>query len=151
MSKRSRHNQLYWEYGGQWFAVGLGATSFVDKNLIARPREMNDYIEWVHCGDEDVSTINNNDDDKREESSDEDLLSDLLLKRLRTIDGLDLSWLEDNYGSEIAKDVLEGAKLGLDLEMAEHTDDNILRLTDPEGLLYSNFIISSIYAELGYT
>ena len=72
-------------------------------------------------------------DDGKQEDPDESFLPDLLLKRLRTIDGLDLSWLETNYGSETVKDVLEGAKLGLDLELAEHTDDNVLRLADPEG------------------
>ncbi len=131
VSKRSRHNQIYWEYEGQWYACGLGATSFVDKETVARPREMNDYIEWVQNNNESVSFSRS--DDRRNKSTDEDILSDLLLKRLRTVDGLDLSWLEVNYGSEIVKDVLDGAKLGLDIELAEHTDDNILRLRDPEG------------------
>ena len=133
MSKRSKHNQIYWEYDGQWYAIGLGATSFVDKNLVARPREMNDYIQWVHSGNEYMSSTVDEVGEKKDKSANEDFLSDLLLKRLRTIDGLDLSWLEANYGSEIVKEVLEGAKLGLDLELAEHSDDNVLRLTDPEG------------------
>ncbi len=129
-SKRSKHNQIYWEYDGQWHAVGLGATSFVNKKSVARPRQMNDYIEWVSDGNEYMNSTNNDVDDKH---IDEDFLSDILLKRLRTIDGLDLSWLEANYGSEIVEKVLEGAKLGLDLELAERTDDHILRLKDPEG------------------
>ena len=45
ISKRSRHNQIYWDYDGQWYAVGLGATSFVESKLVARPRQMNDYID----------------------------------------------------------------------------------------------------------
>jgi len=154
ISKRSIHNQIYWEYNGQWFALGLGATSFIEKKSVARPREMSDYIEWVERGEERTPSDNNEDghigDEADDTDNDEDFLSDLLLKRLRTIDGLDLSWLEANHGSDIVDQVLEGAKLGLDLELAEHTDDNILRLKDPDGLLYSNFIISSIFAELGY-
>ena len=129
-SKRSKHNQIYWEYDGQWYAVGLGATSFVNKKSVARPRQMNDYIKWVSDGHEYMTSANNEPDDKH---IDEDFLSDILLKRLRTIDGLDLNWLEANYGSEIVEKVLEGAKLGLDLELAERTDDHILRLKDPEG------------------
>jgi oxygen-independent coproporphyrinogen-3 oxidase len=133
-SKRSVHNQIYWEYDGQWYAVGLGATSFVDKELVARPRGMHDYIEWVH--EENApssSTTKQEDGEEEEEGTCEDLLSDLLLKRLRTIDGLDLNWLETNYGSDIVKEVLRGAQLGLDLELAEHTDDNFLQLADPHG------------------
>ncbi|VEU34105.1 unnamed protein product [Pseudo-nitzschia multistriata] len=144
-SKRSRHNQIYWEYDGQWHAVGLGATSFVGKKLVARPREMSDYLDWVFQLNDDFTNINAEDD-----GDGEDFLSDLLLKRLRTIDGLDLTWLESHYGSGVVKDVIDGAALGLELGLAERTEDNVLRLTDPDGLLYSNFIISSIFAELGY-
>jgi len=150
-SKRSRHNQIYWEYDGQWHAVGLGATSFVNKKLVARPRGMNDYLDWVVEREYLISSAAADEDKIEEEDVDEDFLSDLLLKRLRTIDGLDLTWLESHYGSEVVKNVLEGAKLGLELELAERSENNVLRLTDPDGLLYSNFIISSIFAELGYT
>lgn len=130
----------------------MGATSFVDKELVARPREMSDYIEWAHQGKECTTSATNKDGENDiDDDGDDGFLSDLLLKRLRTIDGLDLSWLKTNYGSKTVEEVLEGAKLGLDLGLAEHTDSNVLRLTDPVGLLYSNFIISSIFAELGYT
>ena len=136
-SKRSIHNQIYWEYDGQWFALGLGATSFVDKKLVARPREMSDYIKWVERGEESTASDKNKDgreEDKADDDDDDnDFLSDLLLKRLRTIDGLDLSWLEANHGSDTVDKVLEGAKLGLDLGLAEHTEGNILRLKDPDG------------------
>jgi coproporphyrinogen III oxidase-like Fe-S oxidoreductase len=129
-SKRSRHNQIYWYYDGQWYAVGLGATSFVESKLVARPRKMNDYIEWVMCENNDTkagSNVNNEDD------SDDSFLSDIILKRLRTIDGLDLTWLETKFGMEAVVAVMNGAKLGLELGIAERTNDNILRLTDPEG------------------
>lgn len=155
-SKRSLHNQIYWEYDGQWHAVGLGATSFVDRKLVARPREMSNYLNWVDEGADTVTstptpTTMNEDGNNEDDAIDDDILSDLLLKRLRTIDGMDLEWLEQNYGSEIVEDVLDGAKLGLELGLAEHTNGNVLRLSNPDGLLYSNFIISSIFAELGYT
>jgi len=152
-SKRSRHNQIYWEYNGQWHAVGLGATSFVNKKMLARPREMSDYLDWVKkLKDSDMPNANKEEHIKEHEGDpDEDFLTDLLLKRLRTIDGLDLAWLESHYGSEVVRDVLGGAQLGLELGLAERTEENVLRLTDPDGLLYSNFIISSIFAELGFT
>eukprot|EP00536_Pseudo-nitzschia_multiseries_P001922 jgi/Psemu1/294614/fgenesh1_pm.25_\ len=152
-SNRSRHNQIYWEYEGQWHAVGLGATSFVNQKMVVRPREMSDYIDWVvQLKNSTISNPNKEENvEDREGYIDEDFLTDLLLKRLRTIDGLNLTWLESHYGSGVVKDVLGGASLGLELGLAERTEENVLRLTDPDGLLYSNFIISSIFAELGYT
>lgn len=81
------------------------------------------------------------------------MLTDLIMKRLRTSDGLNLDWLQERFGSETRTTVIQGASLGLELQMAEivsHGNDTILRLTDPNGFLYSNFIISSIFAELGY-
>jgi len=130
-SKRSRHNQIYWEYDGQWHAVGLGATSFVNKKLVARPRGMSDYLDWVVERENLISSAAANEEEDAD--ADEDFLSDLLLKRLRTIDGLDLTWLESHYGSEVVKGVMEGAKLGLELKLAERSENNVLRLTDPDG------------------
>ena len=129
ISKRSRHNQIYWDYDGQWYAVGLGATSFVESKLVARPRQMNDYIEWVMRENNDTKASNVNNEDETDDS----FLSDIILKRLRTIDGLDLTWLETKFGMEAVVAVMDGAKLGLELGIAERTTDNILRLKDPEG------------------
>ncbi|OEU14156.1 coproporphyrinogen III oxidase [Fragilariopsis cylindrus CCMP1102] len=129
ISKRSRHNQIYWDYDGQWYAVGLGATSFVESKLVARPRQMNDYIEWVMRENNDTKASNVNNEDETDDS----FLSDIILKRLRTIDGLDLTWLETKFGMEAVVAVIDGAKLGLELGIAERTTDNILRLKDPEG------------------
>jgi coproporphyrinogen III oxidase-like Fe-S oxidoreductase len=172
-SLRSRHNQIYWDYESSWYAIGLGATSFVNNQIVARPKQMHDYIQWVSSnrnrhglGDEDQGekneqTAKNEDND---DTDDDERLPDILLKRLRTIDGLDLNWLRQQYGEETTRQVLQGAELGLELGLAEHithchslqgTDDSvhrsrdILRLKDPDGFLYSNYIISSIYAELG--
>lgn len=124
-SWRSRHNQIYWDYNSSWCAVGLGATSFVDRNLVARPRTMSDYLEWVEESTKGTASHGGNETD--------DFLAELLLKRLRTSDGLDLDWLQTNYGSDATKGVLKGAQLGLELGLAIHTDANALRLKDPDG------------------
>ena len=46
-SHRSKHNQIYWHIGGQWYAVGLGATSNINGVRFARPRALSDYILWT--------------------------------------------------------------------------------------------------------
>ena len=49
--------------------------------------------------------------------------------------------------------IYKGASLGLELGLVstDGSDDEIMRLKDPDGMLYSNFIISSIFAELDET
>ena len=84
-------------------------------------------------------------------SSEDDLLTDIVMKRLRTSDGLNLEWIQKRFGAEQRNAVVKGAQLGLELNMARLDKNGArLRLVDPEGFLYSNYIISSIFAELGY-
>ena len=90
---------------------------------------MDDYIEWVIRKDSAV-TVNK---EENTEHTHEGFLSELLLKRLRTIDGINLSWLETNYGTKIVEEVLDGAALGIELGLAKRTGDNVLCLTDPDG------------------
>jgi oxygen-independent coproporphyrinogen-3 oxidase len=119
---------------------------------------MIDYIRWV---DEQViaprpAFLPN--DDEVECSIDLDSLTDIIMTRLRTSDGLDLDWIRDNVpgGQDVVEMIMKGAGMALDLGLAEHVrserDGGILgslRLVDPSGFLFSNSIISSIFVELG--
>ncbi|KAL3919119.1 MAG: hypothetical protein SGILL_003914 [Bacillariaceae sp.] len=131
---RSRHNQIYWDYSSSWYSLGLGATSFVNRTLVARPRKMDDYIEWVSRHEQKSNGGGDNDScDNVATENESEFLPDLILKRLRTCDGLDLKWLNSHYGSEVVEGVIEGATLGLELGLAERTESDILKLKDPEG------------------
>jgi coproporphyrinogen III oxidase-like Fe-S oxidoreductase len=146
---RSQHNQIYWALNGQWFAVGLGATSFVNGRTVARPRTLIDYVRWV---DNIAMTIQSNrctHDDEVMDDLDDDFLMDTVLKRLRTSDGLSLHWVERRFGLSYVDAILRGCKLGFDFELVrlDH-ETNVLGLVDPEGFLFSNSIISSIFVEL---
>jgi len=151
---RSQHNQIYWSVNGNWFALGLGATSFVNGKMTARPRTLVDYSKWV-----DQQTRKSQQESKESDTIDKmDFLTDVIMKRLRTSDGLDLDWISDNYGRDCLGKVMKGASLGLDLGLmvvngavqdAEHISHGTLSLTDPDGFLYSNNLISSIFVELG--
>lgn len=138
-------------------AVGLGATSSIAGKRYARPRTMIDYIRWV-----DEQAIASRpaflpNDDEVECSIDLDSLTDIIMTRLRTSDGLDLDWIRDNVpgGQEVVKMIMKGAGMALDLGLAEHVRSDrdgilgTLRLVDPSGFLFSNSIISSIFVELG--
>lgn len=85
--------------------------------------------------------------------SDDDMLTDIIMKRLRTSDGLNLDDIQQRFGSDIRNTISKGASLGLELNLVETVrtgEQTILRLKDPDGFLYSNYIISGIFAELGY-
>jgi len=141
---RSRHNQIYWAYDGEWFAFGLGATSFVGGRLQSRPRTLYDYQKWV------ASDMTRYADDS-DATAELDFLEDIVLKRLRTTDGLSLTWVASRFGDAYVDAILRGAQLGLEFGFAVLEDGDptrVLRLTDPDGLLLSNSILSSIFVEL---
>ena len=145
-SYRSQHNQIYWDQDGQWYAVGLGATSFVNGRITERPRTLADYHRWVDR----LEHNENGDDDKTGDVLDSklDFLTDHVLKRLRTSEGLSLDWVLKMFGSAHRNAIVKGAELGIDLHLAFIDESNRLRLKDPDGFLYSNSIISSIFVEL---
>jgi oxygen-independent coproporphyrinogen-3 oxidase len=136
---QSQHNQVYWAVDGEWYAFGLGATSHVNGQLVARPRTMADYLKWV-----DEPTVLS-----PSPTSFQDRLLDIVLKRLRTKEGLSLPWIDKAFGSHYENAIRRGAELGVELELAQLDEEHgILTLTDPHGLLFSNSIISTIFAEL---
>lgn len=117
---------------------------------------MADYVQWV---DNQVATSRPaflQDADANHEI-DFDMLADIVMTRMRTSDGLDLDWIEKNApnGQEAVKLILKGAQLGLELNFVElvrskeSSSQGLLRAIDPNGFLFSNSIISSIFAELG--
>ena len=161
--KRSRHNQIYWEIGSTWYAIGLCATSSISGNRFARPRTMADYIDWVRQQEEIVDADKgfpgwlvaddnaSGDDDERDDS---DLFKDAILTKLRTKEGLDMHWVRRDVvdGEANVEALLRGTELALDMNLAKRdiADDgrDFLRLQDPDGFLFSNSIISQIFVEL---
>ena len=155
---RSQHNQIYWKVDSQWYAVGLGSTSKLKGKVFARERTLSDYITWVKrlSNTESLDWFPIEADSLDVEDKDEYIL-DTIMTRLRTKDGLDMNWAFNTGGHELLNSISRGAKLGLDLGLAEivmsntekdEIDKGILRLKDPDGFLFSNNIISEIFAEL---
>jgi coproporphyrinogen III oxidase-like Fe-S oxidoreductase len=139
---RSRHNQLYWGYDTQWYAIGLGASSFVANVTIARPRTMSDYVRWVASQENAMPFKSEGQDALLDE------LESLVMKRLRTSDGLSLKYIETRYGAVFVDAIQKGIQLGCMFNMVSIDDIDTVRLTDPKGFLFSNSIISSIFFEL---
>lgn len=164
---RSKHNQIYWETKGQWYAVGLGATSNLNGMRFARPRVLSDYITWAqelnkeyrkYSGDEGVifsppwkfsnAEVPSDDDD-------DDELLDIIMTRLRTSEGLDLDWIanHNSYNESCVDAILRGFELAIELGLGMRVTVpgkkyGIIRLSEPNGFLFSNNIISNIFAEI---
>ena len=169
-SHRSKHNQVYWQYGGQWYALGLGSTSNINGVRFARPRALSDYIAWVkelhqkftdslpHPQVDNVRQFpwlhresQTSDDPTHEDES----ILDVVMTRLRTSEGLDLDWVSENHerGEIYVEKILRGFQLALDLDLGirdnvMHGKHGRIRLNDPSGFLYSNNIISNVFVEL---
>lgn len=159
---RSTHNQIYWALDSQWYAFGLGATSYVDGRLIARPRTLIDYQKWVDeivlksklCI---VGTNDQNDTIKKKKQPDLEMMMDIVLKRLRTSEGISIQWIRDQFIGDDSKDlgdayidaIMKGTQLGLDLKLVVFDEQHDrLYLTEPDGFLLSNTIISNIFVHM---
>ncbi|UBF29443.1 radical SAM family heme chaperone HemW [Kovacikia minuta CCNUW1] len=92
-----------------------------------------------------------------------DLLLDTLMLGLRLAEGLNLAPLQAQFGEEIVKQILVCLQPYIQKGWVEITSDSgfgglspeafpdkgQLRLTDPEGFLFSNVILVSLFDELG--
>lgn len=155
---RSRHNQIYWEYSGRWYAAGMGSTSNLNGVRFARPRALSDYILWTDSLNM-VQSDAANDKlppwmslDAKLADPDDDLL-DVIMTRLRTLEGLNLDWVaeHESYGETYANAILRGFQLALDLDLGCRMDNGtygFIKLSDPKGFLFSNNIISNIFLSL---
>lgn len=161
LAHRSKHNQIYWEVGGQWYAIGLGSTSNVDGVRFARPRALSDYISWTRelkeAYGKDVNAeppwLQSSNGNGEENVGGDDDISDIIMTRLRTSEGLDLDWIAEHYDTSHVEAILGGFELALDLDLGERVGNStervgLIRLKDPNGFLFSNNIISNIFVEL---
>lgn len=131
---RSRHNANYWTPSASWLALGLGATSSAGGGRFTRPRDLKEYEAWVADGAA-VAYAGGG-----------DLLDDVLTA-LRTREGLDVDRVAASYGAAARDAVLAGAGDGVQLGLAV-VERGSLRLTDPDGFLFSNVVLTAIFAEL---
>lgn len=153
-----RHNRVYWE-NRPYYGFGMGAASYLEGCRFTRPRRKDEYYKWVEA------FIPAGGVWAGEKISENDLLLETLMLGLRLADGLSLARLRAEFGENIWAEiwqilapyycqgwvevmgregkVLEGA-WGDDLPM-----DGRLRLSDPEGFLFSNRILADLFSRLG--
>ncbi|HEY9810131.1 MAG TPA: radical SAM family heme chaperone HemW [Halomicronema sp.] len=147
-----RHNQVYWE-NKPYYGFGMGATSYVFGERFSRPRKTWEYYDWVKGGCE---------IERREVVEKNDELLESLMLGLRLRRGVNLGRLSIEFGGEVLAKVWSCLQPYYGCGWVQVLDENgvemevdflpvvgWLRLSDPEGFLFSNTILARLFSELG--
>ncbi|XP_068308663.1 uncharacterized protein [Pyrus communis] len=158
-----RHNLTYWK-NKPFYAFGLGSASYVDGVRFSRPKRMKEYTGYVE-------NLENGLVDRCENNlTAQDMATDVVMLSLRTSRGLDLKSFGEAYGSSLVLSLCKAYKpyvesghvVFLDEQrraIAAHEFDALqvnkeeterspayIRLSDPDGFLLSNELISLAFA-----
>lgn len=168
-----RHNHVYWE-NRAYYGFGMGAASYVEGVRLTRPRKTQEYYQWVRS----ISPINSQPDADSKiikqdfPMSENEVLLETLMLGLRLAKGLSLSVLADKFGQRTVDKILQclqpywrqgwvqvvDADSAIPYEIASlhailDEGDGLplsgnLRLSDPEGFLFSNTILATLFNKL---
>lgn len=142
-----RHNRVYWE-NQPYYGFGMGAASYVGGKRFSRPRTRKEYYDWLDQG----ATIN------VPKISATDYLLETLMLGLRLAEGIDLTKFDfaiqrailsciKPYYDQGWLELTTGDRQLIDLQDYNPENDlsTRLRLSDPEGFLFSNTILASLF------
>uniref|UniRef100_A0A2P2J9S6 Radical S-adenosyl methionine domain-containing protein 1, mitochondrial n=2 Tax=Rhizophora mucronata TaxID=61149 RepID=A0A2P2J9S6_RHIMU len=162
-----KHNFTYWK-NKPFYGFGLGSASYIKGVRFSRPRKMKEYMNYVQdleggsmdcCGNDPVDA--------------KDWAMDILMLSLRTAGGLDLRFFKEECGSSLVHSLCKvykpyiesGHVVGLDEKRRAMTADEFnnlcmneddiaeglayIRLSDPDGFLLSNELISLAFGVIG--
>jgi putative oxygen-independent coproporphyrinogen III oxidase len=135
-----RHNRVYWE-NRPFYGFGMGATSYLQGERFARPRKTREYYEWVDEGmkvDHPSSLI----------PHPFELLLDTLMVGLRLREGVSVVRLTEQFGEAAMRRVCDRLQPYEKNEWVTITPKRIY-LTDPEGFLFSNVVLTDLFEEFG--
>ena len=152
------HNQVYWR-NQPYYGFGMGAASYIQRQRFTRPRTRKEYYIWVGNlvqagGILDIP-----------ETSTTDILLETLMLGFRLAEGVSLSQISQQFGEEILERIwrclqvyyyqgwveiidMNGEVIEIDKDLNLPISAQ-LRLTDPEGFLFSNTILSTLFNQLG--
>ncbi|MBD3882383.1 coproporphyrinogen III oxidase [Phormidium tenue FACHB-886] len=134
-----QHNRVYWE-NRPYYGFGMAAASYTDRQRFTRPRKRPDYYHWVQA----YAAVGGRIDCAA--TPDSEVLLDTLMLGLRLAEGLSLNDLEIRFGGRSVQQILKCLQPYQQqgwIEVGER-----LRLTDPEGFLFSNVILSKLFGLL---
>ncbi|MEQ8541199.1 MAG: radical SAM family heme chaperone HemW [Coleofasciculus sp. D1-CHI-01] len=150
-----RHNRVYWE-NRPFYGFGMGAASYVQGRRFTRPRTRREYYAWVR------QFIEANGIWESPELSDVDILLETLMLGLRLAEGVSLSTLVQQFGEKTLEqigttlqpyyqqgwvEVVERDGKAWDWHNAQKLPmTGRLRLSDPDGFLFSNQILADLFS-----
>ena len=124
-----RHNRVYWE-NKSYYGFGMGAASYVAGKRFTRPRTRREYYAWVEAGGiMDVPV-----------TSETDYILETLMLGLRLAEGVNLAQFDREIKEEIYTCLQPYRDRGW-VKFVEIDGEERLKLTDPEGFLFSNTIL----------
>ncbi|GAV68005.1 LOW QUALITY PROTEIN: Radical_SAM domain-containing protein, partial [Cephalotus follicularis] len=156
-----KHNFTYWK-NKPFYAFGLGSASYVGGVRFSRPKKMKDYMSYVQNLEKGVVAVNTVFDAN-------DMAMDVVMLSLRTARGLDLRSFGEAFGSSLMYSLCKAYKpyigsghvVCLDEQRRVMTSDEFntlilnedeidrglgyIRLSDPDGFLLSNELISRAF------
>lgn len=151
-----RHNRIYWE-NRLYYGFGMGAASYLNQQRFTRPRKRREYYQWVQefgaTGKIDCPV-----------TPPEEILMDTLMLGLRLAEGLSLDQLIAQFGRETIEQVLINLKPYWHQGWVQLIDQHgvavpnlpikqlqpccRIRLSDPEGFLFSNIVLADLFKAL---
>lgn len=132
-----QHNLVYWQ-NRSYYGFGMGAASYVQGKRFTRPRKTKEYYAWLENGGLIDCEIT---------PPEEELLETLMLG-LRLAAGLNLTMLIEKFGEGKIEKVKKYLQLYIDRGWVENFGDK-LRLSDPDGFLFSNVVLADLFEKLG--
>ena len=126
---RSQHNSSYWKQSA-YLGIGPSAHSY---DLNSRQWNMASITKYIEAIEHNTLLF------EREELTLFDRYNDYVMVSLRTLEGIDLAFLEQTFGPELRKYCYENIKSFIDSNNVIFANDR-LRLTD-EGIMISNQIL----------
>ncbi len=137
-----RHNRVYWE-NRPYYGFGMGATSYTQYQRFGRPRTTHAYQQWVLDYEAAGGQLNCARTPLKEQ------WLDRLMVGLRLAEGVPLSDLPLDLGPEALVDLKRCLAPHQEQGWVQWSTDPYphLRLTDPEGFLFSNQVLVTLFAD----
>lgn len=149
-----KHNVTYWK-NKPFYGFGLGSASYLGGKRFSRPKKLKEYLTYVHNLDDKIKIL------ESDENNNLDNAMDTVMLSLRTAKGLDLKAFREAFGSSTLHSLFAAYRPYVESGHVACLDENrrailmggvdegerekiaaFIRLTDPDGFLLSNELIS---------
>jgi oxygen-independent coproporphyrinogen-3 oxidase len=152
-----RHNRIYWE-NRPFYGFGMGSASYLQEQRLTRPRKLREYHQWVQ-----TELTRLLESAALADVSRHEILLETLMLGLRLADGLNLAVLASQFGKETLVQVwnclqsyyqqgwvewIPEPRQSSHSDLEDYPGVGYLRLSDPEGFLFSNTILADLFAAL---